>query len=276
MQTAAVENSNKGAVAQKPQQGGPPKRQLKNFLLLQSFQLKYTGIIVVISSILCAGMGYVIYQRTQEAYHQTRLALASAQDANEQAKAANEEARAASEMLKLEQLADPEAAKSAVESKDSKFAIAALEMEQKAAAMKAKAGDMERASKYTIWYLGGLMGFLVLSLAIFGIVITHRVAGPLFVMGRFFNSIAQGDFRLQKRALRKGDELGDIFQRGVDAVQSLNNSTREDLGALENTLRVLSRLREAGADPQVIRQVEEDLRKIAQRKARALGQEMAA
>jgi nitrogen fixation/metabolism regulation signal transduction histidine kinase len=274
MQSAASE-AQKGAPGQKPQ-GGPPKRQLKNFLLLQSFQLKYTAIIVIITSILSAGMGYVIHQRTQEAYAQTRQALKNATDANEQAKIATEQARQASAMLNMEALADPSAGAEAVKKEDEKFAKAAKEMSERAALTQQKAEEMERASHYTIWYLGGLLGFLVLSLGIFGIVITHRVAGPLFVMGRVFHNITQGDYRLQKRALRKGDELAEIFLKGVSAVQALNDQATQELNTLEGSLRLLKKMREGGADPQAISQLEESLRGIAQRRAKAVGQDLSA
>ena len=108
---------------------------------------------------------------------------------------------------------------------------------------------------------------------IFGIVITHRVAGPLFVMGRVFNGIAQGDYRLQKRSLRKGDELAEIFQRSVDALNALNNASKDDLNGLQKSLGLLSELKSKGADPQLTSQLEAQLREIASRRAKSIGQD---
>src|SRR5690348_6272483 len=101
----------------------PYKRQLRNFLLMQNFQLKFTAYIVVISAVLSSGLGYFVYRRTNEAYEQSKGALVSA-------KAANEEARAASKMLALDNLADPTAAKDSVDKEDAKYAQAAADFEK--------------------------------------------------------------------------------------------------------------------------------------------------
>jgi hypothetical protein len=282
MQSAAAPN-------QRPQ-SPQVKRQLRNFLLLQRFQLKYSAVIVVISSLLCAGLGIVIYQRTQDTFELSKEALIAAQaatdsakDAVESAKDANDEARAASEMLRLEQLSNPEAAKGAVEASDSKYAEKAKEMELRAAEFKAKAAELkldadkiaaQRAS--TVWYLGGLFGILVFALGIFGIVITHRVAGPLFVFGRVFSSICDGNYQIYKRSLRKGDELAEIFQKGVDALQALNDRASADLLVIEKSLALVKKMRESGQDAQALSQIEESLRGLAAQKSKSIGKDYAA
>ncbi len=43
------------------QSGGPPKRRFKNYLLDRGFQLKYTGMVVVVTVAVAMGLGYVAY-----------------------------------------------------------------------------------------------------------------------------------------------------------------------------------------------------------------------
>lgn len=231
-----------------PQQ--PYKRQLKNFLLMPGFQLKYTGAIVVISTLLCSGLGYVVYQRTQEAYAQTKTALSSAQ-------AANETARESSKMLAMES----DAMREAVEKEDAKYAAAAKELEQKAA-------DLGNASQRTLLVLGSFLGLLVLALGVFGIVMTHRVAGPLFVFSRMFQNIGQNNFHLYKRSLRKGDEFPEIFEKGVAAIDHLAAAAKGDSARVTESLALLETLKSKGTDAQLISQIEEKLRGMSLQKAK--------
>lgn len=238
--------------------GGPHQRSWKNYLLVRNFQLKYTAYIVVISSILCAVLGLVIYSRTQEAYRNAQDALTSAQQANE-------EARAASKMLALDSLADPEAGKAVVDQEDLKFA-------KRADDLKIRLDKQASESAWTPIFLGGLLGVLVLLLTVFGIVITHRVAGPLFVLGKTFSNIAGADYRIQKRALRKGDELADFFQKSIDALQALNDRSTQEIAALQEQLAVVKQLKERGGDPQLIARLEAGLNDILAKHAAAIGQ----
>ena len=231
-----------------PQQ--PYKRQLKNFLLMPGFQLKYTGAIVVISTLLCSGLGYVVYQRTQEAYTQTKTALQSAEDANKTA-------LESSKMLAMENAAMGDALAKA----DAEYAAKAKEIEQRAVGLAAE-------SQRTVLYLGGFLGLLVLALGAFGIIMTHRIAGPLFVLSRMFQNIAQNNFHLYKRSLRKGDEFPEIFEKGVTAIDHLAAATRNDNTRIAESLTLLETLKSKGADAHVISQIEEKLRGMSLQKAK--------
>jgi hypothetical protein len=231
-----------------PQQ--PYKRQLKNFLLMPGFQLKYTGAIVVISALLCSGLGYVVHQRTQEAYTQTKAALESAE-------VANKTALESSKMLAMEN----DAMSDALAKADAEYAIKAKEIKQKATGLAAE-------SHRTILYLGGFLGLLVLALAIFGIVMTHRIAGPLFVLSRMFQNIGQNNFHLYKRSLRRGDEFPEIFEKGVAAIDHLAGAARADNDRVAESLTLLETLESNGADPQIIQQIQEKLRGMSLQKAK--------
>lgn len=266
MQSTALPQTNNGPA--------PYKRQLKNFLLMRSFQLKYTSYIVIISAILCAGLGVVVFLRTSEAYEQSQVAFDSAKEAQKAAQEAQKAAQEATRMLGLEKmLSDPAAAKEAMEKEDAKYTTALNELSQKAVEMHEKADQMASASKWAPFYLGALLGAMVIALGIFGIVMTHRIAGPLFVLSRMFQNISQGNFVLFKRSLRKGDEFPEIFQKGVDAIDYLAESAKNDLKNVKESMELLSTLKSQGADPRLISQIEEKLRAISAPKAKSIGQE---
>jgi hypothetical protein len=51
---------------------------------------------------------------------------------------------------------------------------------------------------------------LVLVIGLAGVVVTHKIAGPVFKMKRLLGELAKCHFRVVAR-LRKGDELQDFF-----------------------------------------------------------------
>jgi hypothetical protein len=59
-------------------------------------------------------------------------------------------------------------------------------------------------------------------LALIGIVVSHRIAGPVFVMTRHLATLAGGHYP-KMRPLRRGDEFAELFellQRSLEAMQS--------------------------------------------------------
>jgi signal peptidase II len=55
---------------------------------------------------------------------------------------------------------------------------------------------------------------------VFGILITHRIAGPIYKFERYLESIARGEEQGDCK-LRKGDELHDLCERLNTAVRAL-------------------------------------------------------
>jgi len=74
--------------------------------------------------------------------------------------------------------------------------------------------------------------------AVIGIYVSHRIAGPLFRMERFLNGMASGDFS-SRLTLRKNDELvplADGINRVIDSVRGTVESERAHLGRLSASL----------------------------------------
>jgi hypothetical protein len=82
--------------------------------------------------------------------------------------------------------------------------------------------------------LGGLMG-------LFGLIITHRVAGPIYVMGIYISTLAAGRYP-RMRALRKNDELRGFFDRFVEAVDRIREREAEEARLLDEVIETLQPL----------------------------------
>jgi hypothetical protein len=99
---------------------------------------------------------------------------------------------------------------------------------------------------------------LCLVLAVYGIVLTHKVAGPLHKVSIYLDKIRQGRLGTINN-LRRGDELIDFYQHFKDAHDALRRRTEADIALLEKAIAAL------GASP-----VAEELREAKDRKEESL------
>lgn len=82
--------------------------------------------------------------------------------------------------------------------------------------------------------LGGLMGLL-------GLVLTHRVAGPIHVMSLYIATLAAGRYP-RMRPLRKRDELRGFFDRFSEAVDRIREREAEEARLLSEVIEALAPL----------------------------------
>jgi methyl-accepting chemotaxis protein len=220
------------AVAGAPVQAQqPPKRLLRNYLLTARFQLKYTLIIVAVALVIAGGLGtwlVVAWDKNVDA-------------AERMVELGREMTTLAQENTKLmlvdaETTADAELARVLKERaalQDARVIGLANAREERAAEIRSNAGRF-RVLLFII------MAGLVVVLTVFGIFITHSVAGPLFVMTRQFKKVANGDFAQSSRGLRDHDELKDFYSAYKIMVDSLRERQRADIAVLEHALIELS------------------------------------
>jgi methyl-accepting chemotaxis protein len=84
--------------------------------------------------------------------------------------------------------------------------------------------------------LGVVALLLAGALGLLGVVITHRVAGPVFVMGHYLRVLSQGRFP-RMRTLRRSDELKTFFQAFIEAVEAMKAREARHAGVLEDAVR---------------------------------------
>ena len=250
------------------------KRKLRNLLIDRDYQLRYTLVSVVIAGALCAGLGALVIWQTRQANHdfleQRQKATELFQRQREESSALISQTRdaatrdvkkllkVATDMLDL-QLRDKDAmvregakeVKDVIEQDDKKRVARRAEEDHRLAELRKKADtelvaqrkaqDAEankRRERNEMILIAGivLFGFVFLVIIfIYNIVITHKVAGPMFKMGRYMDEVRDGKFT-EVWNLRKGDQLVDLYSR----FQAMHNAVRErvekDVELLEETL----------------------------------------
>jgi hypothetical protein len=128
---------------------------------------------------------------------------------------------------------------------------------------------VERSDRLLLGAFGAIALLLAAALGLLGVVITHRVAGPVFVMGHYLRVLADGRFP-RMRTLRRSDELKGFFRTFIDAVDMLKLREARHTAALEDAVR---RMRAAlGAAPDLAPAIEA-LARAAQERRAALAQD---
>jgi len=83
-----------------------------------------------------------------------------------------------------------------------------------------------------------LMGIFVLTVALglTGIVVTHKMVGPAYRIRKLLATVARGRLRVDG-ALRRGDELQDVFAAFNDMVGNLRQRQEHEIAQLDAALR---------------------------------------
>lgn len=79
------------------------------------------------------------------------------------------------------------------------------------------------------------IALLTLALGLTGIVITHKIIGPAYRIRKMLAAVARGHLRVEG-ALRKGDELQDVFGAFNDMVNTLRARQSEEIAQLDAAL----------------------------------------
>jgi hypothetical protein len=91
------------------------------------------------------------------------------------------------------------------------------------------------------------------ALALLGVVITHRVAGPVFVMGHYLRVLSEGRFP-RMRTLRRSDELKTFFQAFIEAVEAMKAREARHAAILEDAVARMEAA--AGRHPELLPAIE--------------------
>ncbi len=94
---------------------------------------------------------------------------------------------------------------------------------------------IEQSDRLLLAAFAGIAVLLGAALGLLGVVITHRVAGPVFVMGHYLTVLSQGRFP-RMRTLRRSDELKNFFRVFIDAVEAMKKREARHVALLEETL----------------------------------------
>ena len=128
---------------------------------------------------------------------------------------------------------------------------------------------VERSDRLLLGAFVAIALLLAAALGLLGVVITHRVAGPVFVMGHYLQVLAQGRFP-RMRTLRRSDELKTFFSTFIEAVDAMKTREARHTAVLEDALR---RMRAAAAAVPELSPAIEALARAAQERRAALAQD---
>jgi methyl-accepting chemotaxis protein len=94
---------------------------------------------------------------------------------------------------------------------------------------------VDRADRQLLWAVLGIALLSSVALGLLGFIISHRVAGPIHVVGQQLRALANGQFP-RRRSLRRGDELKAFFTEFLDTVESLRDRELRHTAMLEGVL----------------------------------------
>ncbi len=94
---------------------------------------------------------------------------------------------------------------------------------------------VERSDRVLLGAFVAISLLLSAALGLLGVVVTHRVAGPVFVMSHYLRVLADGRFP-RMRTLRRSDELKTFFRTFIESVEAMKKREARHVAALEDAL----------------------------------------
>jgi len=126
------------------------------------------------------------------------------------------------------------------------------------------ASKQQRTQHILIASMVGFSFIFLVVVFLYGIVLTHKVAGPLFKISRYMEKIIEGKLD-PLWGLRKGDQLVDFFNLFHEMYDTIKERTGKDADLLERVAKAL----ESGGDKDLLA----DVTKALEEKNRALAED---
>ncbi len=226
---------------------GRQQRQLKNFLLDRRFQLKYSGYLAGIAFLFSACLGFLLWRTSKEVIAQSHETVAQGEQVVQRGREVVKESQAVSEVVKMSIVKDPvysdnpallEIFKGDADKQSERLDEQQRSLEHQAAALKQQSAYIARQQRTLFIMLTSTLSLLVVLIGLAGIVVTHKVAGPIYKMKRHIKDLGEGKLRVPAR-LRKGDDLVDFFQAFEAMVINLRGRQKEEIDKLEAAIAAL-------------------------------------
>jgi nitrogen fixation/metabolism regulation signal transduction histidine kinase len=222
-------------------------RQFRNYLLDRHFQLKYSGYLVGTALVLSVVLGLVLWRTSQSVIAQSRAAVSQGEQVVAVGRDVVEESKKVSAVVQMNIVRDPvysdnpallDAFKSDAEHQDARLRQQQKALEGQAAALKQQAADLATRQRTMLVTLCIGMLLLVVAIGFIGIVVTHKIAGPVFKMKRHLGDVAAGRLKVPG-SLRKGDELVEFFETFNSMVKSLRARQEREIERLDLAIHEL-------------------------------------
>ncbi|MGZ5970413.1 MAG: HAMP domain-containing protein [Polyangiales bacterium] len=236
---------------------GPPKfkRSAKNYLLDRSFQMKFTGFFVGITLALSLALGAVLFLQSENTVRLAHEAVNVGQEANKAGRDAVQQSKALNDKLENDAQAsysdNPvllEAIRSANKVESEKISKRALELASAEQKLVTQRDAIARQRNILLATVASALLLLVIIIGLAGIVITHKVAGPIFKMKKLLKDVGEGKLVVPGK-LRKGDELVEFFDVFATMVEKLRVRQEVEIQMVD---AAIEKAAASGADEQVV------------------------
>ncbi len=129
----------------------------------------------------------------------------------------------------------------------------------------ARLDELDDGRRLILWVLLGAGLLVVLGMGVYGIKMTHKVAGPLFKVSMYFDKMTVGKLG-RVTALRKGDMLNDFYDGFKEMHEAVRARLQGDVAAMQKLVEACAA---AGLDktPGFGAEVEQLARHVEDRKA---------
>jgi hypothetical protein len=192
----------------------PRQRKMRNYLLDAPFQLRFTAVLVT-ATLLGAGLlGIFLARALNRLSEQAERAVEARAAA---AQASHELGNASLSKTLLDRFNDPQF--TAQLERQSRAIDAAYQAEQVQVAEQRR--DVARESTRIGWLVLCSVVVFALAVLLLGIVITHRIAGPVYRVRRLLTDLGEGRREVPRHGLRDGDELRELFDSASSLVKTL-------------------------------------------------------
>lgn len=223
---------------------GRHQRRLRNYLLNSRFQLKYSGYLVGIASLLSVCLGTILWYTSEAGILQSQKAVQQGEQVVAQGREVLRESQKVSAVVQMNIVRDPvygqnpallEAFRSDAAEQDARLQSQQRVLEAQSRGLKEQAAALATQQHRMLVTLCAVLGGFVVLLGLGGIVVTHRVAGPIYKMKRQIRDVGAGKLSLPS-PLRRGDELVDLFQAFDSMVKSLRQRQEQEIEELERAI----------------------------------------
>ena len=233
---------------------GRHQRRVRNYLLDTHFQLKYSAYLVLLAVVLSAGLGFMLFRSSSEVIDQSAKSVQQGREVVAKGRDVVAESQKVSAVVQMNIVKDPvysdnpallEAFKADAAQQDERLKKQQETLQKQAVDLEEQAAALVGQRKVMLSSLFGGLALLVVLIGFAGIIVTHRVAGPIHKMKMNLKAVADGHLRVPT-PLRKGDELVEFFETYRSMVIALRSRQEEEIQRIEKAIAGLESKTAAG------------------------------
>jgi hypothetical protein len=226
---------------------GRHQRKLRNYLLDAHFQLKYSAYLVGIALILSGSLGIILWRTSNALSAQSRESVSVGEQVVERSREVLTESQKVSAVVQMNIIKDPvysenpallAAFQEDAKKQDDRLLQQQRQLEEQAQRLKEQSQRIEDKQSAMATALVIILSLLVVFVGLAGIVVTHKVAGPIYKMKRQIRALGAGSLQIPA-PLRKGDELRDFFEAFRETIGELRKRQAEEIAMLDHAIRNL-------------------------------------